>query len=182
MNKIVESILNEFSKENGIEEMHEKDRFEYLCSYLTIRRHFSRALDLKEVVIGSGGDTGVDGVAIIVNGSLMTDVDQVQEMLDQNGYLEATFIFVQAERSPSFEGAKIGTIGNGVQDFFRDVPQMVQNDDVKDAAEIRSAIYDRAPSFRRRPTCHIYYVTTGKWVNDANLVGRGTPKWRSFRQ
>ena len=51
MNKIVESILNEFSKENGIEEMHEKDRFEYLCSYLTIRRHFSRALDLKEVVI-----------------------------------------------------------------------------------------------------------------------------------
>ena len=107
-----------------------------------------------------------------MNGSLMTDVDQVQEMLDQNGYLEATFIFVQAERSPSFEGAKIGTIGNGVQDFFRDVPQMVQNDDVKDAAEIRSAIYDRAPSFRRRPTCHIYYVTTGKWVNDANLVGR----------
>jgi hypothetical protein len=172
MNKIIESILNEFSKDNGIEKMDEEDRFERLCSYLTIRRHFSRALNLEEVVIGSGGDTGIDGVAIIVNGSLMTDVDQVQEMLDQNGYLEATFIFVQAERSPSFDGAKIGTIGNGVQDFFRDVPQMVQNDDVKDATEIRAAIYDRAPNFRRRPACHIYYVTTGKWVNDANLVAR----------
>ena len=172
MNKIVESILNEFSKENGIEGLEEKDRFEYLSSYLTIRRHFSRALDLKEVVIGGGGDTGADAIAIIVNGSLMTDVDQVQEMLEQNGYLEATFIFVQAERSASFNGAKIGTIGNGVQDFFRDVPQMTQNDDVKDAAEIRAAIYDRAPSFRRRPSCYIYYVTTGKWNNDADLVAR----------
>ncbi|MHC4055094.1 AIPR family protein [Bradyrhizobium sp. 25ACV] len=172
MNKIVEAILAEFSKDNGIEALPEKDRFEYLTSYLTIRRHFSRALDLNDVVIGDGGDTGIDGLAIIVNGALMTDVDQVQEMLDQNGYLEVTFIFVQAERTAGFDGAKIGTIGNGVQDFFRDVPTMVQNDSVKDAAEIRAAIYNRAPSFRKRPSCHIYYVTTGKWVDDANLVAR----------
>jgi len=172
MNKIVAAILEEFTKDNGIEALDESKRFEYLTSYLTIRRHFSRALDLKEVVIGGGGDAGADAIAIIVNGSLMTDVDQVQEMLDQNGYLEATFIFVQAERSPSFDGAKIGTIGNGVQDFFRDVPQMTQSDDVKDAAEIRAAIYKRAPSFRRRPTCHIYYVATGKWTGAVDLVAR----------
>ena len=134
-----------FSSENGIEQLEEQDRFEYLTAYLTvrlIRRHFSRALDLKEVVIGDGGDTGIDAVAIIVNGALMTDVDQVQEMLDQNGYLEATFIFVQAERTAGFSGAKIGTLGNGVRDFFQDIPMMVQNDDVKDAAEIRAAIYN----------------------------------------
>ncbi len=93
-------------------------------------------------------------------------------MLDQNGYIEATFIFVQAERSPSFDGAKIGTIGNGVQDFFRPVPLMVQNDDVKDATQIWKAIYNRAPSFKRRPACHIYYVTTGKWTDAADLVAR----------
>ncbi len=173
MNKIVEAILAEFSKENGIEALEEQDRFEYLTAYLTIRRHFSRALDLKDVVIGDGGDTGIDAVAMIVNGALMTDVDQVQEMLDQNGYLEATFIFVQCERSPSFNGAKIGTVGNGVQDFFRDVPQMPQNDDVKDATQIRKAIYGRASSFRRRQSCHIYYVTTGKWTTDAaDLIAR----------
>jgi hypothetical protein len=172
VNKIVESILQEFSKENGIEGMDEDDRFEYLTSYLTIRRHYSRALNLKDVIVGKGGDTGLDAIAIIVNGALVTDVDQVQEMLDQNGFLEATFIFVQAERSEKFEGAKIGTIGNGVEDFFRDVPLMSQNEDVKDAAEIRAAIYGRAPSFRRRPFCHIYYVTTGKWMDASDLVVR----------
>jgi AIPR protein len=172
MNKIVAAILQEFSKSNGIEALDEPDRFEYLTAYLTIRRHFSRALDLKDVVLGKGGDTGLDAIAIIVNGALMTDVDQVQEMLDQNGYLEATFIFVQAERSSSFDGAKIGTIGNGVEDFFRDVPQMTRNDDVQEAAEIKAAIYERAPSFRRLPACHIYYVTTGQWTDDADLVAR----------
>jgi AIPR protein len=172
MDKITESILMEFSKDNGIEAFDEQDRFEHLTAYLAIRRHFSRALDLKDVVIGDGGDTGIDAVAIIVNGALMTDVDQVQEMLDQNGYLEATFIFVQATRTGSFDGAKIANMGNGVEDFFRDAPKMVQNDDVKDTADIRKAIYDRASSFSRRPSCHLYYVTTGKWTGDANLSGR----------
>jgi hypothetical protein len=172
MNKIVAAILQEFSKENGIDALEESERFEYLTAYLTIRRHFSRALDLKDVVVGKGGDTGLDAIAIIVNGALITDVDQVQEMLDQNAYLEATFIFVQAERSEKFDGAKIGTIGNGVEDFFRDTPQMTRNDDVKEAAEIRAAIYQRASSFRRLPTCHIYYVTTGKWTDEADLAAR----------
>jgi hypothetical protein len=172
MNKIVESILSEFSKENGIEDLSDDTRFEYLTSYLAIRRHFSRALDLKQVVVGAGGDTGVDAIAIIVNGALITDVDQVQEMLDQNGYLEATFIFVQAERSASFDGGKIGTMGAGVRDFFKDKPELTQNDNVLDAFEIKTAIYDRGSKFKERPVCHIYYVTTGKWEEPQDLLVR----------
>src|SRR4051812_44406626 len=57
MNKIVEAILAEFSKDSGIAALPEKDRFEHLTAFLTIRRHFSRALDLDDVVIGDGGDT-----------------------------------------------------------------------------------------------------------------------------
>lgn len=172
MNKIVESILAEFSKDNGIEGLSEDDRFEYLTSYLAIRRHYSRALDLKEVIVGAGGDTGVDAIAIIVNGALMTDVDQVQEMLDQNGYVEATFIFVQAERSAKFDGAKIGIVGHGVRDFFRDKPELTQNENVQEAFEIKNAIFERASKFRERPACHIYYVTTGRWEDPKDLVAK----------
>jgi len=93
-------------------------------------------------------------------------------MLDQNAYLEASFIFVQAERSASFDGAKIGTIGNGVIDFFSDHPKMDRNQRVKDAAAIMTAIYARSASFRKRPACRVYYVTTGGWNEDRNLVGR----------
>jgi hypothetical protein len=96
MDRITTSLLEAFSKANGIEQLPEDVRFEHLTGYLAIRRHFSRALDTKDVVVGKGGDTGLDSIAIVVNGALITDVDEVQEMLDQNGYLEATFIFVAA--------------------------------------------------------------------------------------
>lgn len=172
MDRITASVLAEFSKENQIEKLDEEDRFEHLTAFLATRRHFSRALDTSDIVVGSGGDTGVDAIAILVNGALITDVDQVQEMYDQNGFIEASFIFVQAERSAGFDGAKIGTIGNGVADFFSSTPKMDRNQKVQDAAAIMSAVYDRGNAFRKRPSCRIYYVTTGKWVDDKNLVGR----------
>jgi hypothetical protein len=34
------------------------------------------------------------------------------------------------------------------------------------------AVYDRSPAFRKRPSCRIYYVTTGAWADDKNLVAR----------
>ncbi len=142
MDKITTSVLEAFSKENGLSALPEEARFEHMTAYLTIRRHFSRALDTSDVVVGKGGDTGLDAIAIIVNGALMTDVDQVQEMYDQNGYIEATFIFVQAERSSGFDGAKIETVGNGVVDFFSDHPKMDRNERVKECAAIMDAIYD----------------------------------------
>jgi hypothetical protein len=172
LDRITSSVLETFTKENGLTLLPEEVRFEHLTARLTIRRHFSRALDTVDVVIGAGGDTGIDAIAIIVNGALMTDVDQVQEMLDQNGYIEATFIFVQAERTAGFDGAKIGTFGNGVIDFFADTPKMDRNDRVKENAAIMAAIYDRSAAFRKRPACRLYYVTTGAWNDDKNLMGR----------
>jgi hypothetical protein len=51
--------------------------------------------DTMEVATGLGGDTGIDSIAIILNGSLTTDPEIVQEYADLNGYLDVTFVFVQ---------------------------------------------------------------------------------------
>jgi hypothetical protein len=45
MDRITTSVLAAFAKENGLESLPEETRFEHLTAYLTIRRHFSRALD-----------------------------------------------------------------------------------------------------------------------------------------
>jgi hypothetical protein len=119
MDRITEGFLNEFSNEFGIAGQPEKDRFEQFCGWLSVRRHYSEStFDPAELSTGSGGDTGFDTLAIIVNNNLVTDVDTVEDLLSLNGYLDVTFVFVQASRSPHFEGAKIGTLGFGVKDFF----------------------------------------------------------------
>ncbi len=95
------------------------------------------------------------------------------EMAQQAAYLDVTFVFVQAERSSGFDGAKIGSIGLGVLDFFSEAPQLKRNEGISNAAEIMSAIFAHSSKFKRtNPVCKIYYVTTGKWVSDPDLEAR----------
>jgi len=151
----------------------EDKRFEHFAAYLTVRKHYAETFDTSDIITGSGGDTGIDALAIIANNVLITDVDQVEELVSVNGYLEVTFAFVQADRGTSFQSAKIGQLGYGIRDFFNEHPQMVRNQTVSDAAFIMETLYKKSAKFTRgNPTCRIYYVTTGKWQNDQNLEAR----------
>jgi hypothetical protein len=173
MDRITESLLQEFSAENILEKLSEERRFEHFASYVTVRRHFSQTFDTFDIVTGGGADTGIDAIAIIVNGSLVTDVDSFEEVAQGAENLDVTFIFVQAERSSSFEASKIGTFHFGVQDFFKVHPSMPRNEQVANAATIMSSIYDRSSKFKRgNPACRMFYVTTGKWLGDPVLESR----------
>ncbi|WP_155252036.1 MULTISPECIES: hypothetical protein [Bradyrhizobium] len=71
MDKVTEGFLTEFSGQFGIENLAEKDRFEHLAAWLTVRRHFSDStFSPADLVTGSGGDTGIDAIAVIVNNNL----------------------------------------------------------------------------------------------------------------
>lgn len=173
MDRITKSLLTEFTSEQNLESLPEDKQFEHFAAFLTIGRSLSEALDTSEVVIGSGGDTGIDAVAIIVNGSLVQDAAEIDEFVERNGYLDVSFIFVQAERSSNFDTAKIGQFSFGVQDFFKDTPALPRGREVTELAKIMSAIYGQSSKFKRgNPACRLYYVTTGTWVGDMALEAR----------
>lgn len=173
MDRITKSLLTEFNAEQNLEAFPEDKQFEHFAAFLTIGRSLSEALDTGEVVIGSGGDTGIDAVAIVVNGSLVLDAAEIDEFVERNGYLDVTFIFVQAERSSNFDTAKIGQFSFGVQDFFKDTPALPRGKEIAELAKIMSAIYGQSSKFKRgNPACRMYYVTTGTWTRDAALEAR----------
>lgn len=173
MDRITKSLLDEFSKDTDISKLDENTRFEYFAAALTVGRHLSESFDAADIATGQGGDTGVDAIATIVNGSLVTDPELIAELGDTNGYLDVTFVFVQAERSSGFDTSKIGQFGFGVGDFFSEAPKLPRNEAVKEAAEIMTAVYERGSKFKRgNPAVRLYYVTTGKWTDDANLEAR----------
>lgn len=175
MDRISKSLLSEFSREHDLESLGEDKQFEHFAAYLTIGRHHQEAIDTADVVTGSGGDTGVDAIAVLANGALVTDPESVAELVETNGYLDVTFVFVQAERTAGFETAKIGQTAFGVGDFFSESPKLPRNSAVASAAEVMSAVYGFSSKFKRgNPACRVYYVTTGKWTSDANLEARRT--------
>ena len=79
MDMITEGLLTEFSKEFQIEALQEDKRFEHLCGFIVVKRHYSETFDPKEIVVGAGGDLGIDAIGIIMNGILVTDKDQLED-------------------------------------------------------------------------------------------------------
>jgi hypothetical protein len=171
MNRIAQNLTKEFALDNGLIALPESEQFEHLSSFLALRRHYSRAVDTNHVVTGAGGDTGLDGVAVIVNGKLVTDVDEVQELLELNGFLDVTFVFIQAERNEHFDSGKILKIGAGVLDFFRPDPRIPRNHKLQEIAAIAEAVFARSSNFKYgNPDCHIYYVTTGQKADSPEIA------------
>ena len=173
MDRITKSLLDEFSRDYGLEGLGEDVRFEHFASFVTVHRQHSETFDTSEIVLSESGGMGIDAVATIVNGSLITDIDSFNDLADEAAYLDVTFIFVQADRGASFEAAKIGNFGFAVIDFFKETPELPRSDEINEAAKLMTAIYDKSGKFKRgNPACRLYYVTTGKWTKDQALEAR----------
>ena len=173
MDRISKSLLDEFVTGNSLNTLSEETAFEHFCGSLVTASHFSESFSSDDISVGAGGDCGIDCITILVNGCLVTNPEEVEDLEETNGYLDVTFIFVQAARSPAFESEKIGQFGFGVTDFFSESPLVPKNEDVKLAVRITNEIFSRSGRFTKgNPKCFLYYMTTGKWTEDQNLVVR----------
>ena len=81
MDRITKSLLDEFSRDYGLDGLSEDDRFEHLASYVTVHRQYSETFDTFEIVLGDKA-MGIDAIATIINGNLITDVDSFNELAD----------------------------------------------------------------------------------------------------
>lgn len=173
MDRIVQSYMDSFLKSQDIVEKNQSKQFEMFSSYCAIEQMYSENFYPADVVIGDGDDCGIDAVAILVNGLLITSKEEIDDLLEINKKLsEINFVFVQAKTSSSFDYGDMGTFGAGVKDFFSDNPQMRRNETIIEKSKIVEYIFSKATYIKKKPACYLYYVTTGKWVDDQNCVGR----------
>ncbi|MEM6784066.1 MAG: AIPR protein, partial [Bacteroidota bacterium] len=173
MDRVTRSLLEEFKTGNQLQSLEESKLFEHFSGYLSIGRHYTETFSTSDISVGSGSDAGIDCIAIVVNGHLVTEPEEVEDLASTNSFVDATFVFVQSERSSSFDTAKIGQFAFGVTDFFQDRPQLPHNQRLKVFTRITKEIFDRSRLFKKgNPQCFIYYITTGKWMGDQNLSAR----------
>jgi hypothetical protein len=173
MDRITKALLSEFVEQNSLQSLTEDKSFEQFCGYLVTSAHYSESFSSDDIAVGAGGDCGIDCITIIINGTLVTEPEEVADLAATNGYLDVTFIFTQAERSAGFEASKIGQFVFGVCDFFSEKNQLPQNDRVQLCSRVTKEIFEQSRLFKKgNPQCLLYYVTTGKWTNDPNLVAR----------
>lgn len=170
MDKITKSLLDAFSVQYGVESLKEDVKFEHFSNFSIISKLNRSTFDLDDIHTGKGGDIAIDGLCIIANGHIITEIDELTEVIAVTNYLDTEIIFIQAKTTSSFSGSDIGSFIHGVKDFLSDRPRLVHNDKIQKYKEIWDCIICNSPHMtNRRPYCKLYYICTGKWVNDQNL-------------
>lgn len=173
MDKITKSLVDAYAKSEQLNEYDASDQFAHFAMYSVVSKLYGDTFAVGELLTGGGNDTGIDGVAIFVNGVLIIDADQIKELAETNKYISAHFVFMQAKSGGNFNGGEIATFCFGVNEFFKDDPKLPRNGFIQEMVKVQQAVFTHGPLFRHgKPKITLYYVTTGKWTDDAAVQGR----------
>lgn len=169
MNQIIRSYLDAHIKEYEIESFTPSAAFEHFVDKCIINRLTVDRFDPKEVMTDEG-EIGLDGVAILLNGQVVTDLSTCIAIYNQNRKVNVKFVFIQAKTSENFNGGEISTFFKGIKHFFETEDERPKtNDKMEKLIEIKDYIYAQSIGQSMKPSLEMYYVCCGKWNSDNNL-------------
>ena len=172
MHKIVSSHLNNFVKEHSIESLPEEKQFEYFCNYCIVNQYYPARFDIDKVTTEED-DSGIDGIAFIIDGELTLTIDEVRKIFSKpKRNIEVSILFIQAKRSESFKRGDILKFGDGVIDFFRDIPNLPKGELLLSGKEIFEEIVANVSKVSNgKPNVLLFYATTGFYEKPSEIEG-----------
>ncbi|MGZ1490592.1 AIPR family protein [Brevibacterium sediminis] len=173
MDRITKANLQAFRSEQSIpSSMEDWEAFEHFANFCFLTEHYDEEFDIYDVHTGGDDDLTIDGIAILVNGVLVTNIDDAQALLETNRHLEVSFIFVQAKTSSNFSGEQMTSFKDGVVEFFSEAPTWPVSEVIEQRRELMTWLFDHSGKFKSNPSCDLYFVTTGLWVEEGKLPKR----------
>jgi hypothetical protein len=171
---VTTNLVNSFRVQHGfLADIKSSTLFEHFANFCVASKEYPDEFDVESISVAGGNDLQLDGVMIIVNGVLVDSTDEVDDLTQTNKHIDAEFIFVQAKTGSDFNGAEISNMFFGVRDLFASSPQLPRNKELTAKEGIIRHIYTKSPLFSHgNPRLRMYYVTTGKWQDDEQLLGR----------
>lgn len=169
---ILKSFLDDFSNCYELEKEDEDLLFENFVNYCIVSKLYPREFLIEDLSTGGGDDLGIDGAAVIINGNIITDEEEIDYFVQQNGVLDVVFVFIQSKNSSKFKGEQVGTFLYGIKSLFDEAPSALENDKIQKIRAIKNKIYAKSINLERLPELKLYFVTAGEWKSPENIVGR----------
>ena len=176
--EILKSFLATFIEQNDLSEVDEDEAFENFVNYNIVSRLYPRDVDFEVLSTGGSDDLAIDGAAIIVNGNIVTSVEEIDYLLERNGTLDVTFALIQSKNSPKFKGEQVGNFIFGVKSFFDDEPSLPENDRISKLRVLKEEIYKKSIHFEESPELKLFFVTTGSWKEPDQIKGKARRELR----
>ncbi len=168
----IDQFLNDYSRKRKIDEDH-KPRLFAICTVDNIvSRYVKNSYKAKDIFADGQNDTGIDGLAIIVNDQLVTSLDDIERIISEDRVLSTRFVFVQATMDREFREQKMTAFAHGVWKFFHPDDLGPRNDHIAHATKLKDALFEKSHWMHSgRPELHMYYLSAGRWKGDTVLEG-----------
>ena len=179
---ILKGCVDDFSENFELQELDESIIFEHFTNYCVVSKQYPREFDFETIRVGGGGDIGVDGAAIIVNGNIVNSSEEINYLKNKNGYLNVSFLFIQTKRSAKFKGDQVGNLIFGIKNFFDENPSIPENVSITYLRVLKDEIYRNSMSLDEPPSLDFFFVTSGEWKEPEPIVGRVKRELQDFEK
>lgn len=174
MNRVITSYLQKFCLEHSFEDLSEADQFELFVNFCIVNQLIPDQFDPRDMTTSSD-DNGIDGLAVLIDGYLATTAEAATSVFKGLGKRRSVFvqyIFVQSKRSEGFDLGEMLKLGAGVSSLVqsKDLPA---DELLAEFIGIHEVIVKNLSNVDNgRPTCSLYYATTGRWNETSGLRDR----------
>ena len=115
MHTLTSKRVVKFSRDFGFEGT-ESDQFE---RYVAANYLFQYVRDdvemIERSVLGGGQDEGIDIAAVVINGRIVFEPEEIDDLITEKGANSAKVIFIQAKTSESYDSKLIAKFLHGVE-------------------------------------------------------------------
>ncbi|BCN48255.1 hypothetical protein GS491_20675 [Rhodococcus hoagii] len=164
MHTLTSKRVTKFARDFGFEGP-ESELFERYVAANYLFQYLRDDVDsIERSVLGGGNDEGIDIGAVIVNGRVVFEPEEIDELISEQTANSANVIFIQAKTSESYDSKLIAKFLHGVEAVTKYAmkpgsielpPRLV------DLGNLIDRIAESGDKFQdSRIPCEIYYVTT----------------------
>jgi hypothetical protein len=164
MHTLTSKRVAKFSRDFGFSGT-ESEQFERYVAANYLFQYVGNDVGLIEnAVLGGGSDEGIDIAAVVVNGKIVSEPEEIDNLIAEQGTNSAKVIFIQAKTSASYDSKLIAKFLHGVEAVTKYAmrpksvtlpPRLV------DLAILIDRIAENGDKFQdSRIPCELYYVTT----------------------
>jgi hypothetical protein len=163
MDVVIDDLMQKFKADKGLSDLSTDQLFETFAAYCTVGQFHEDDFDADALRIGGPRDLGIDAAAIVVNGTLFTDLDDVKQYVANARDLRVHFVVVQAKAKDFFEPSVLSSLATSLRQVFGPSDMTFNaSENVKRLRACIESIYaDPRKLTAEKPHLSVYYVTCG---------------------
>ncbi|WP_037989681.1 AIPR family protein [Thalassospira permensis] len=160
MNPVIKAQVSEYAKSGSIKSLKESEKFEVYSIFSILTGYRGESVEALDVHL-KGDEFGVDGIALLIQGEVVKNREEVLEKIEHIKNPSIEFVFFQSKTSDKYDYGDASKFFDAIVDFFEG-DLAAESTQVSELTEAKDAIYELAVS-KRNPSISAFYIATGNY-------------------